>query len=97
MDSMEVIELVQESLFVLLKISAPVMIVALVVGLAIALFQALTQIQETTLTFVPKIIAVFGTLILFLPFMLESMITFTEDLADKIIAIEANDDPDSNS
>lgn len=94
MNSMEVLELIQEALFLLLKISAPVMLVALVVGLAIALFQALTQIQEMTLTFVPKIIAIFLTLMLFLPFMLDSLITFTEGLADRIIAIEANDDPD---
>ncbi|MBM3617463.1 MAG: flagellar biosynthetic protein FliQ, partial [Alphaproteobacteria bacterium] len=59
MNSMEVIELIQEALILLLKISAPVMLVALVVGLAIALFQALTQIQEMTLTFVPKIICIF--------------------------------------
>lgn len=95
MNSMEVIEIVQEALLLLLKISAPAMIVALVVGLAIALFQALTQIQEMTLTFVPKIIAIFACLIVFLPFMLESLINFTEGLADRIIAIEANDDPDA--
>lgn len=95
MNAMEVIELVQEALLLLLKISAPVMLVALVVGLAIALFQALTQIQEMTLTFVPKIIAIFLTLMLFLPFMLDSLIVFTEGLADRIIAIEANDDPDA--
>lgn len=94
MNAMEVIELVQESLFLLLRISAPVMLVALVVGLSIALFQALTQIQEMTLTFVPKIISIFLALILFLPFMLEGLINFTEGLADRIIAIEANDDPD---
>ncbi len=94
MNSMEVIELIQEALILLLKISAPVMLVALVVGLAIALFQALTQIQEMTLTFVPKIICIFLALMLFLPFMLDSLIIFTEGLADRIIAIEANDDPD---
>lgn len=94
MNSMEVIELIQEALILLLKISAPVMLVALVVGLAIALFQALTQIQEMTLTFVPKIICIFLALMLFLPFMLDSLIVFTEGLADRIIAIEANDDPD---
>lgn len=94
MNAMEVIELVQESLYLLLRISAPVMLVALAVGLMIALFQALTQIQEMTLTFVPKIIAIFIALIIFLPFMLEGLTTFTEGLADRIIAIEANDDPD---
>lgn len=94
MNAMEVIEIVQDSLYLLLQISAPVMLVALVVGLVIALFQALTQIQEMTLTFVPKIISIFLALILFLPFMLEALINYTEGLADRIIAIEANDDPD---
>lgn len=95
MNAMEVLELVQEALLLLLKISAPVMLVSLVVGLAVALFQALTQIQEMTLTFVPKIIAIFACLVVFLPYMLESLTTFTEGIADRIIAIEANDDPDA--
>lgn len=91
MNALEVIELIQESLWLLMKISAPVMLVALIVGLAIALFQALTQIQEATLTFVPKIIAIFFCLMLCMPFMLEMMIDFTEGIADKIITVEERD------
>lgn len=72
----------------LIIISAPVMIVALVVGLAIALFQALTQIQEATLTFVPKILAMLVTLMLMLPFMLHTLSDFTIRLQDKIVHIE---------
>ena len=63
-----------------LMISLPMLIVALVVGVAISLFQAITQIQEQTLTFVPKIIAVFGTLIIAAPWLMSQMIKFTEDI-----------------
>ena len=91
MDAIEVIELVQDGLFVLMKISTPVMLVALVVCLLVALFQALTQIQEMTLTFVPKIIAIFFSLMLFMPFMLETMLTFTNEIADKIVTVEERD------
>lgn len=91
MNGVEVIDLIREALIVLLKISAPVMIVALVVGLAIALFQALTQIQEMTLTFVPKILAIFICIIITLPYMLEVMFNFTEEISDRIITIEKRD------
>lgn len=91
MNAIEVIELVQNGLFVLIKISTPIMLVALIVGLMIALFQALTQIQEMTLTFVPKIIAIFFTIMLVLPWMLETMVNFMEDITDKIITIEERD------
>lgn len=92
MNSLEVLDLVRDALYVLLKISTPIMMVALVVGLLIALFQALTQIQEMTLTFVPKIIAIFIALIVFLPFMMETMLNFTEEIADKIITVEERDE-----
>lgn len=91
MNSLEVIEIIQEALFLLLKISTPIMLVALLVGLAVALFQALTQIQEMTLTFVPKIIAIFFCAILMLPWMLESMTNFMDEIADRIITIESRD------
>lgn len=91
MNSLEVIELVQDGLFVLLKISTPIMLVALIVGLMVALFQALTQIQEMTLTFVPKIIAIFFCIMLVLPWMLETLMSFTEQIADKIVTIEDRD------
>ena len=91
MNGLEVIDLIRDALYILIKISAPLMMVALVVGLAVALFQALTQIQEMTLTFVPKIVAIFISLMIFLPFMLETLLGFTEEIADKIISIEARD------
>lgn len=63
-----------------LLISMPMLGVALVVGIAISLFQAVTQIQEMTLTFVPKIIAVFAAIIFAAPWMTERMVSFTQNL-----------------
>jgi flagellar biosynthetic protein FliQ len=63
------------------------MLLALVVGLAIALFQALTSIQEMTLTFVPKIIVIFVGVMLMLPFMLSSLTTFSQSLFDRMVAL----------
>ena len=69
MTGSEVMDIAQEAMWVLLKVCAPILLTALIVGLVIALFQALTQIQEMTLTFVPKIIAIFVAMVIFLPFM----------------------------
>ena len=60
------------------------MLLALVVGLVVSLVQALTQIQEMTLTFIPKILAIFGSLLLFMPFMLATLSSFTERLMARI-------------
>jgi flagellar biosynthesis protein FliQ len=83
----EVLEIAREALLVAITIGAPVMLVALAVGLAIALVQALTQIQEMTLTFVPKILVIFLSLIIFLPFMLNTLTAFTERLAQRIATL----------
>jgi len=83
----EAIEIGRETVWIMLKIGAPVMLLALVVGLAIALFQALTSIQEMTLTFVPKIIVIFLGIMLMLPFMLSSLTTFSQGLFDRMIAL----------
>lgn len=88
MESGEIIEVLREAIYVLILISSPTMLVALFVGLVIALFQALTQIQEATLTFVPKILAMLLTLIVVLPFMLNTLADFTHKLQDKIVHIE---------
>lgn len=84
MEAPEVLEIGQNALWTMLKIGAPVMVVALGVGLVISLFQALTQIQEMTLTFVPKVVAIVAALILFLPFMLSSLTSFTQGLFERI-------------
>ncbi|NBO18656.1 MAG: flagellar biosynthetic protein FliQ [Proteobacteria bacterium] len=88
MEAAEVIDLCRQGIWVLILISAPMMVVALVVGLAIGLLQALTQIQESTLTFVPKVLAMLITLALAMPFMLQTLIDFTNKLQDKIVHIE---------
>lgn len=81
----QVLEFARVSIWVLLRISAPIMLIGLAVGLVIAIFQALTQIQEATLTFVPKILAVFLSLFLLLPFMLNTMTAYMDLIADTII------------
>jgi len=87
MDTATVLDISREAVIVLLKLSAPLMITALIVGLIVSLFQALTQIQEMTLAFVPKILVIFVSLLVFLPFMITTLITFTEGLADRIIGL----------
>jgi len=86
MTGAEVLDIAREGIWVLILISAPMMIVGLLVGVVIALFQALTQIQEMTLVFVPKIIAIFITMLLTLPFMGSMMQNFMTRIADMIIA-----------
>ena len=75
-----IIKLGQESLTLILYVGGPILIVALVVGLAVSIFQAVTQVHEMTLTFILKIIAVGMTLILILPWMMQRMIDFTTNL-----------------
>ena len=87
MEAADVLDVAREAIYVVLKTGAPVMLIALLVGLAVALFQALTQIQEMTLAFVPKILVIFISLILFIPFMLSSLTTFTERLVDRIVSL----------
>lgn len=85
MDSALALEIGKEAIFVLIKISLPILLVALIVGLIISLFQALTQIQEMTLSFVPKIIAIFFALIVFLPFIGNELTVLSQHLAEQII------------
>lgn len=82
----EVVDVARQSIYVMLQIAAPMMIVALVVGVVIALLQALTQVQEMTLVFVPKIVAIFVVLLLALPFMGQAMATYMNLIAQKIVA-----------
>lgn len=87
MTEADAIDVSREAVLVLLTMSLPIMLIALGVGLVIALFQALTQLQEMTLVFVPKILVVFASLLLLLPFMLATIQTFFDGLADKIIGL----------
>jgi flagellar biosynthesis protein FliQ len=80
------IDFAREAIWVLLEIAAPAMIAGLVVGLAIGLLQALTQIQEMTLVFVPKIIVIFLVLLVTLPFAGAAMYGLMTDIAGHISA-----------
>lgn len=68
----------------ILMLSMPMLVVALVVGVAISLFQAVTQIQEMTLTFVPKIIAVFLAMVVAAPWMVETVVSYTRRIFESI-------------
>jgi flagellar biosynthetic protein FliQ len=87
MNATDVLDVSREAIWVMLKISAPLMLVALVVGLVISLIQALTQIQEQTLTFVPKILVLFAVFVLTIPFMSTTLIEFTRELMAKAVGI----------
>ena len=86
MDSASAIDFARSAIMVLLEMIAPAMITALVVGLGIGLLQALTQIQEQTLVFVPKIVAVFIVLLIFLPFAGSALGSLMTDIAARIAA-----------
>jgi len=87
MNEVAVIEVGREAMWVILKMAGPIMMSGLLIGLVIALFQALTTIQEMTLTFVPKILVIFTAVIVFLPFMLSTITEFANQLFDRMIAL----------
>ncbi|MFC3673931.1 flagellar biosynthesis protein FliQ [Ferrovibrio xuzhouensis] len=88
MTAVEVTDIMREAIWTLLKVAGPPMIVSLVIGLLISLFQALTQLQEPTLTFVPKIVAIFGTLVATMPFMITTMIGLMQHLMQRIAGLQ---------
>jgi flagellar biosynthetic protein FliQ len=69
----EVLDIARDAIMTLIVVSAPVLLVGLVVGVVVSLFQALTQLQEQTIAFVPKILAIFLSLLIALPFMAEKL------------------------
>ena len=85
MTGLQVLDIARDGIWVMIIVAAPMMIVGLVVGVVIALFQALTQIQEMTLVFVPKIIAIFVVMIIALPFMGAAMAGYMTRVADLIV------------
>ena len=84
MTGAEVLDVGRDAIWLTLQLCAPILIVGLVVGVAIGLFQALTQIQEATLVYAPKIVAIFVSLLLFLPLMGALMSGFMKEIAAKI-------------
>lgn len=87
MDEIAVLQVGRDALWTILKIASPIMLAGMAIGLTVALFQALTTIQEMTLTFVPKIIFIFIAIIVFLPFMMTVLLDFSNGLFDRITAL----------
>jgi len=87
MNETEVIETARQALLIAIQIGAPILLIGLVVGVSIALVQALTQIQEITLVFVPKILAILLSMFFFLPWMMNTLVIFMEQLADRMIGL----------
>jgi len=81
----EVLDVARDAIYTLIVVASPVMLVGLVVGVAISLLQALTQIQEMTLAFVPKILAIFVSLLIALPFMAEKLHAEMLRIASRIV------------
>ena len=87
MNEAQVLDFAREAVWTMLKVAGPVLLLGLTVGVVIALFQALTSLQEITLTFVPKILVVFVSLIVLIPFMFGVMQQFMESVTDRIIGL----------
>jgi len=87
MNESEIIDVGRETLNVVMAVGGPVMATALASGLLVALFQALTQMQEMTLVFVPKIIVVILTIMVMAPFMINRLQAFMQELTDIIIGL----------
>lgn len=86
MTGAEILDIARDGIWTLLIVSGPMMFVGLFVGVLIALFQALTQIQEMTLVFIPKIIAIFLTMLITLPFMGSALAGFMNRIASHIVS-----------
>jgi len=82
----EALDLAREATWVLIVMAGPIMLIGLFVGVVIGVLQALTQIQESTLVFVPKILAIFGSVILLLPLMAAAMSGLMDTIVQRIIA-----------
>ena len=79
-----IVHMFREAFYTALLVSAPVLLASLVVGLVISIFQAATSVQEFTLTFVPKVVVVAIILVLMLPWMIDTMVDFTQNLFQQI-------------
>lgn len=84
MNQSDILKLAQDSIKIVLMIASPMLIFSLLIGLIVSIIQAVTQIQEATLSFVPKIVAVFLSLILFGPWILQVITEFTTSLLTNV-------------
>jgi flagellar biosynthetic protein FliQ len=90
MNATEVLDIIRDAMWVMVKIGGPAMILSLIIGIVVSIFQALTQIQEATLAFLPKMVIVVGLIVMMMPFMLGTLVAFTHVLSDRIIGLEAD-------
>ena len=81
----ETLDVARDAIWTIVIVSSPLMIVGLLVGVVVSLFQALTQIQEQTLVYVPKILAIFATMLLALPFMADALHAHMLRISSRII------------
>lgn len=87
MNGAEVAEALRDSLWVVIKLGGPLLIVSLLVGLTVSLFQAVTQISEATLVFLPKLLALFACFALLGPFMVSTLDAYTQSLMSRLVAV----------
>ena len=86
MNEAQLLDIAREGVWCMIKIAAPVLLAGLAVGVLISILQSVTQLQETTLTFVPKVLVMFAALILFLPFMINTLSDFWRSVLDRMIS-----------
>ncbi len=91
MNEAEVIEICREAIITMLKVVGPILLAGLIIGIMVSLFQAITQIQEMTLTFIPKMLVIFGLTLFLLPFMMSTLGGFAQSLMNRIVQIENSD------
>ncbi|MBB4286151.1 flagellar biosynthesis protein FliQ [Roseospira goensis] len=87
MEETQILDVARDGIYTMILVAAPIMLAGLVVGLIISLFQTLTQIQEMTLVFVPKILVVFIAMLFFLPYMIQQLTEITERLMDLVVSL----------
>jgi flagellar biosynthetic protein FliQ len=92
MNEAEAIEICREAIMVMLKLVGPIMLAGLVVGVIVSMIQTVTQIQEQALTFIPKMLVVFGVTVWLMPYMLSTLGGFTHSLTDRIVHIGQQND-----
>ncbi len=85
MTGLAILDVARDGILTFLKVGGPLMLLALAIGLAISLLQALTQLQEQTLVFVPKMLILLGALLFMLPFMGDAMAGYMSRIAERII------------
>ena len=87
MNETMILDIARDGVMTMLLVAGPLLLLGLAVGIMISLFQTLTSLQEMTLVFVPKILVIFGSLIMLLPYMIAQLTEFMQRLMDTIVAL----------